>query len=93
MGDDFSIEVESGRDFTPFAVGDLAFSFSFSLAAAAAFDFEDCFGPAPIRLRSMFHFPFPGSSSGKSCESVEITATGRISGSGVGCVEADGFRW
>jgi hypothetical protein len=88
-----SFEDESLDDFVPFTFAVLL-AFSFSLTdGAGLFDFVACFDPPPMRLRRMFHLPLPGSSSGKSCESVDMAEAGRISASGILLLVGDGLRW
>jgi hypothetical protein len=82
--------VVSGVFFTVEAL--LAFSLSF-VVRTGDLDFAACFEFPPKTLFRMFHFPLLVSSSGKSCESVDMDEVGRASGSvGTGFVGL-GFRW
>jgi hypothetical protein len=88
-----SSKVESLDNLIPFTFAVLP-AFSFSLIdGAGLFDFAACFEPPPMRLRRMLHLPLPGSSSGKSCESVDIAEAGRGTASGILLLVGDGFRW
>lgn len=87
VGTAFSAGVFSREVFGGVAV----FAFSFSLTACAfTLDLEG-FDEPPIKLLSMPHLPFVGSSSGKSDASASAAIFCPM-GSGTG-VEADGFLW
>ena len=87
-----SVEGASLTDFAPLAV-DVLLRFSLSLTAGdEVFDFVVCFELPPIRLRRMFHFPLPASSSGESCESIDMEEAGRVSGSDVVLLTGESFR-
>ena len=90
--DVFSVEGASLTDFAPLTV-DVLLTFSLSLVAdEEVFDFDVCFELPPIRLRRIFHFPFPASSSGESCESIDMEEAGRVSGSDIVSLTGEGFR-